>query len=73
MTDRYPLLCSIRKFKSTNARINTILYYGDKKNFCPDSFSIELNNSLTEIVCNSNPLQSENFDFAFDKFIACIL
>ena len=51
--------------------MNTILYYRDKKNFCPDSFCIELNNSLTEIVCNSNPLQFENFDSAFDNFVAC--
>ena len=72
MTDHYPLLCNIRKFKITNARINTILYYRDKKNFCPDSFCIELNNSLTEIVCNSNPLQFENFDAVFDNFVACI-
>ena len=66
MTDHYPLLCNIRKFKTTNARMNTILYYRDKKNF------IELNNSLTEIVCNSNPLQFENFHSAFDNFVACI-
>ena len=52
--------------------MNTLLYCRDKKNFCPDSFCIELNNSLTEIVCNSNPLQFENFDSAFDNFVACI-
>ena len=72
MTDHYPLLCNIRKFKTTNARTNTILYYRYKKNFCPDSFCIELNNSLTKIVCESNPLQFENFDSAFDNFVACI-
>ena len=72
MTDHYPLLCTIRKFKTTNARTNTILYYKDKKNFCPDSFCIELNNSLTKIVCESNPLQFENFDSAFDNFVTCI-
>ena len=32
----------------------------------------ELNNSLTKIVCESNPLQFENFDSAFDNFVACI-
>ena len=72
MTDHYPLLWNIRKFKTTNARMNAVLYYRDKKNFYPDSFSIELNNSLTEIVCNSNPLQLKNFDSAFDNFVACI-
>ena len=72
MTDHYPLLYNIRKFKITNARTNTILYYRDKKYFCPDSFCIKLNNSLTEIVCKSNPLQFENFDSAFDNFVACV-
>ena len=72
MTDHYPLLCNIRRFKTTNARMNTILYYRDKKKFSPDSFCIELNNSLIEIVCNSNPLQFENFDSAFDNFVSCI-
>ena len=72
MTDLYPLLCKIRKFKTTNACMNTILYYRDKKNFCPDSFCIELNNSLTETVCNSNPLRFGNFNSAFDNFDACV-
>ena len=27
---------------------------------------------MTEIVCNSNPLQLENCDSAFDNFVACI-
>ena len=72
ITDHYPLLCNIRKFRTANVHMNTILYYRDKKNFCPDSFCIELNKSLTEIVCNSNALQFENFDSAFDNFVACI-
>ena len=70
--DHYPLLCNIRKYKTTNTCMNTILYYRDKKNFCPYFFCIELNNFLTEIVCNSNPFQFENFDSAFDNFVTCI-
>ena len=38
MTDHYPLLCNIRKFKTTNSRMNTILYYRDKKIFAQIPF-----------------------------------
>ena len=38
MTDHYPLLFNIRKFKTTNARMNTMLYYRDKKIFAQIPF-----------------------------------
>ena len=38
MNDHYPLLCNIRKFKTTNICMDNRLYNKDKKNFCPNAF-----------------------------------
>ena len=46
LTDHYPVSCSIKQFKSLKSSSSNVHYYKDRKNFCPEMFCVELNNSL---------------------------
>ena len=72
LMDHYPVSCSIKQFKSLKSSISNVHFYRDRKNFCPEMFCVELNNSLLQLISTNFPLHSENFNKTFDNFVKTI-
>ena len=69
LTDHYPMSCSIKQFKSLKSSSSDVHYYRDRKNFCPEMFCVELNNSLLQLISSNLLLHCENFNETFDNFV----
>ena len=46
--------------------------YRDKKKFCPEAFSDELNERLSSLISSNFSLSSDNLDHKFDNFVEVI-
>ena len=71
ITDHYPIMCKISKI-DTFCTKSPIPLYRNKKNFCSEAFSNDLDKELGNLISSKFPLNTDNFDEIFDLFVNLI-
>ena len=71
ITDHYAVMCKISKTQTSYNRTPSPLYR-NKKKFCAEAFSAELDQELGNPVANKFPLNHNIFDDVFDQFVNII-
>ena len=71
LTDHYAIMRKIGKIEKLGKKL-PIFLYRNKKNFCPEAFSDNLNRELGNLISNNLPLNRDNFNKAFDQFVNLI-
>ena len=71
IADHYPVACRISKFQASRKNVPTPMFR-DKKNICPEAFSVELNVKLSSPISSNSSLPSDKFDQVFDDFVEVI-
>ena len=64
-------MCIISKIEKLRKKLS-ILLYRNKKRFCPEAFSNNLDWKLGNLISNNFPLNRDNFNKALDQFVNLI-
>ena len=71
LTDHYAIMFKISKIEKLCNKL-PISLYRNKKNFCPEAFSDNLDRELGNLILNNFPLNRDNFNRTFDQFVNLI-
>ena len=71
LTDHYAIMCKISKIEKLGKKL-PISLFRNKKNFCPEAFSDNLDWELGNLISNNFPLNRDNFNKTFDQFVNLI-
>ena len=71
LTDHYAIMRKISKIEKLGKKL-PISLYRNKKNFCPEAFSDNLDRELGNLISNNFPLNRDNFNKTFDQFVNLI-
>ena len=69
--DHYAIMCKICKIKKLGKKL-PISLFRNKKNFCPEAFSENLDWESGNLISNNFPLNRDNFNMTFDQFVNLI-
>ena len=71
LTDHYAIMCKISKIEKLGKKL-PISLYKNKKNFCPEAFSDNLDRELGNLISNNFSFNRDNFNKTFDQFVNLI-
>ena len=71
LMDHYAIMCKISKIEKLRKKL-PISLYRNKKKFCPEAFSDNLDRKLGNLISNNFSLNRDNFNKTFDQLINLI-